>query len=485
MPAKKKMDVNARVRKILTAANQQIITRLNLGSYLGKSHMGKRDIYETLGYDKEIEIERYFSTYYRQDIAYRIVNAYPDAIWTKHPMVREGEEREEDKMTAFEEAFSELEKRTRLFHYLNRVDKLSALGHYAVLLIGARDGMELTEPMGRLSSPEDIVYLMAFHEKNAQIQAFDEDPMSERYGLPELYNLQTGGYAASQNSSHMPSHGLHVHHSRVIHVAEGRLENDVFGTPRLKPVFNRLQDLEKVSGGSAEIFWLNGRGGLNLNLDKDAQMGLEDGKTLTEQVETYMNNMSRFLKTQGMDVKPIEMQIHEPDKHVEILLDQIAGGVGIPKRILVGSERGELASSQDENNWWSRVEERRDNFCEPLMLRELVDRLIMVNALPMPAEDYEIDWPELYAAPESERAERALKISQALKAYAETMGTDLVIPPKQFVEEVVGLEYREEDIEAWLMDERRQMEQDQLKDDQTLPVMDEGGESGGSGSDSA
>ena len=227
-----------------------------------------------------------------------------------------------------------------------------------------------------------------------------------------------------------------------LHVAEGMLENDVFGIPRLQPVLNRLDDLEKVVGGGSEIFWLNGRGGLNLNADKD--MDIRDPEKLQEHAEDYAHQLTRILKTRGVDVRTLELSIADPDKHVSVLLDLIAGTTGIPKRILIGSERGELASSQDENNWTNRVKERRDNFCEPLMLRPFIDRLIALGALPQ-VEDYQIIWPNVVTLSALSRADIAQKVSQSIATYVNSVG-DTLIPAQQFVEEVLDMEYRVDEV---------------------------------------
>ena len=87
---------------------------------------------------------------------------------------------------------------------------------------------------------------------------------------------------------------------------------------------------------------------------------------------------------------------------------------GIPIRILTGSERGELASSQDDGNWAGRVEERQIHFAEPIILRPLIDRLISFGALPEPSDgEYEIEWQSLSDPGERENAETAEIVSRA------------------------------------------------------------------------
>ena len=60
---------------------------------------------------------------------------------------------------------------------------------------------------------------------------------------------------------------VEVHYSRILHVAEGVLQNSYKGEPRLSRVFNLLDDLMKVAGGSAETFWLTANRGLQADID--------------------------------------------------------------------------------------------------------------------------------------------------------------------------------------------------------------------------
>ena len=449
-----------------------LLDRLSLGRGLpgGTTHDGKRDLYEVLGYRKIVSSNDYILKYSRQDIAKRIVDCYPEATWSNPPTVSNDDDTMDQ--TEFELAFDVVAKNINMFHFLNRFDKLVGLGHYAVLFVGVADNIDLSQPMGRLRGPDDILYLMPFGECYANIQEYETDIANKRYGMPKTYNLQTGGYADNDRGrgGAFPSRSFVVHHTRVIHAAEGTTDNNIYGMPRLKPIFNRLDDLEKVAGGSSEIYWMNGRGGLSLNAAADAP--LLDADAVKEHANDYVHQLGRVLTTKGLDVKPLDFAIKEPDKHVAVLLDLIAGATGIPKRILVGSERGELSSAQDEGNWLGRVGERRRNFCEPMMLRPLIDMFIGVGALPL-VEDYEVVWEPLVSASELEKAEVATKMSAAISSYANTIGSELVIPPQQFVEDVLNLEYRPDDI-ASVDDDVEEDDMDEDAMPQTPPAEAEG-----------
>ena len=419
----------------------------------GTTHGGERDLYKVLGYNTAPNINHYMFKYRHQDVAKRIVNAYPDISWSRKPTVQNSDDVQS--LTEFEKAFNALALRTKMFDYLARADKLAGLGRYSILLIGVAGSSNMRTPVTPQTDESGLLYFMAFSESNARIEKYDENVTSPRYGKPEMYEISVGQKDQTDDGATttklMPSKKFQVHHSRILHIAEGALENDIFGVPKLEAIYNRLDDLEKVVGGASELYWINGRGGINFNVDKD--FDLIDEERFTDHIEDYVNNLSRALRTKGMDVKPIEMKVSDPSNHVSVLIDLIAGATGIPKRILVGSERGELASTQDEQNWYSRVEERRMNHCEQWMLRPLIDKLMELNILPS-VDEYQVVWPELLSA-EKERSENAVRNANAIAIYANAQGAEFVIPTEQFVEEVMHMDYREDDVNKLLEDERR------------------------------
>ena len=422
--------------------NNDLLNRIDLAARVRTTHQGDRDMYEVLGYQNNPKTLDYVSRFHRQDISMRIVSAYPEACWRSSPKVTDDLESEDE--TEFDKIWSELSDRLKIFYYLVKLDKLANLGEYSTLLIGINDGRNLDQEAGKINDPGDITYLRPFSDVNSEIKSYVMDPRDPRFGLPESYQVTMGGLSGGISS--MPRRTHVVHHSRILHIAEGTLENDVLGVPRLKPVLNRLVDLEKVVGGSSEIFWINGRGGLHANADKDTN--LKNPEKVSEQIDDYIHKLSRVLRTKGMDVKPLEMSVPNPKDHVSVILDLISGATGIPKRILVGSERGELASSQDESNWMNRIQERQSNFCAPMVLEPLIQKFIDLGALSQFSEsDIQIVWPDLVSMNEKDKSEINLNRARAISHYIGSAGSDLVVPDKQFVEEILNLEYKEEEIE--------------------------------------
>lgn len=416
-------------------ALSNLLSRSALASALGQTFGGKRDMYETLGYKKSLTTEDFWAMYQRGGIAKRIVNAYPQATWKDEPTVREDDDNAE-RNTQFEQAWDGLVERLNVYRYLERADTLCQLGQYSILILGVKGNANLESPAPAQQGPDGLLYLTPISQQRASVHRFVENTTDPRYGLPELYKVEfTHGTGKSTTTRTKL-----VHWTRVLHIAEGTLENDVLGTPRLEAVFNNLEDLLKVSGGSAEMFWLNAAQRLVANVDPNAQMTDEDKEALNEELEEYMHQLRRFIRTQGVDIQTLNGQVFDPGNHVDVLLDLISGTEGIPKRILTGSERGELASSSDDSNWSNRVGERRINHVTPNIIKPFVRRLLDLRILPAPNTDnFIVDWPQADALGDKDRAEVANKVSGALSQYMQS-GGELIVPRTEFRETYLGLE---------------------------------------------
>jgi hypothetical protein len=65
-----------------------------VGSYFKRfgANNNDRDYYDTLGYLNNITYADFLAKYKRQDLAFRIVNAFPEATWSQPPEVYETED---------------------------------------------------------------------------------------------------------------------------------------------------------------------------------------------------------------------------------------------------------------------------------------------------------------------------------------------------------------------------------------------------------
>lgn len=400
--------------------------RRALAMLAGQHFGGVRDLYEQFGYPRELSVETMLATYLRQDIAGRIVDAYPHATWREAPTIK-SKDAEPD--GPFQKAWEALVEPLKVWNVLARLDRLMNLGHFGALFLGLDKG-EPTTAEARKAGGYRLLYLTPHGETSAQITTWNNDPRSPRFAQPEIYRLTTGvgwtGYGGAQIV-------VTAHWSRVLHVAEGALSDGLIGLPRLERVFNRLMDLDKVLGGGAEVFWQNGAALRAWKAEADAEWDPAEVEEMKQQLEELAHGLRRDVRLRGVEPQILAGAVVDPTGQVDKLLDAIAGASGIPKRILIGSERGELASSQDETNWTARIVERRQQWATPIVLRPFVERLIYLGVLPEPETgDFEIIWPDTDTLGETERATVALSKAQAVQAYVSSPGADLVIPPQEF-----------------------------------------------------
>lgn len=408
-----------------------LLNRFRLAQLTGKQFGGDRDLYDVLGYKRAITPKELLDVYYREDIAQRIVDAFPAATWRAQPIITEDEERAD---TEFELAIDKLVDNKKLWHYCERADRMSGQGRYGILILGINDNLPLNQP-AMPSANNELIWLKPVTEAYAPIHRWEENAASSRYGLPVSYRVEMG----TEESTTRATTTVEVHHSRVIHIAEKTGMDDVFGIPRLEPVYNRLFDLQKVVGGSAEMFWLSARQGLVFKANPDAQ--ITDIDALEDDAETFQHQVKRILMSEGGEWSTLESQTPDPRGNVEVILNLIAGAVGIPQRILVGSESGELASSQDENNWLGRIEERRNNFADPCIVRQVIDRLILLEVIAPPKSgDYLLEFPPQSGLSELAAAQIGEVKARTLATYSNTIGSEDIVPPEEFREKMLGFE---------------------------------------------
>jgi len=429
--------------------------RRGLAGMLGWTHSGARDQWGVLGYPTNVTTQDMWNRYNRGGISFRIIRGFPQATWREQPLIRDmagSTDEEGEEYSPFVDAVNRLMRERRVLHYMERADRLASIGQFGVLYMGFERGRSMDE-LGPGKNP--LMYLAPYGEPSVRVSRFVTDPSNPRYGLPEYYTLGRVGTNASGRQTTASS--FTAHWSRCIHVAEMLDSDDVYATPRLLPIYNHLLDLEKLLGAGAETFWLNARGGMALNADKDAKIDAAVLVSMQKQAADFENQLSRIIALQGTSAEMLTTQVFDPTGNAERIMDQIAGTTGYPKRILIGSERGELSSSQDENNWAARVDERQNNFATPSMLMPFITRMIVTGNLPAPVGDCWVEWPDSAALTPEKSAEIGAKRADTLSKYLSAPGADLVVPIEEFRTKFLDLpatsEYAEADSDEEDLDE--------------------------------
>lgn len=461
--AKKKPNQDERSLKALMSV---IANAFTLRQDLAKRKV--RDLDKECGYPKEIGDEDYQDAYDRNEIAARVNDILPDESWNTVPEIYEDEQADE---TEFDKRFKTVEERVHLFHYMHRIDRLSGINRFGALLLGYNDGAStLDQPVVRKDGM-DLLFVRAFPEKLVKIAAYEENIQSHRFGLPTYYELTFADPESDEPS--LGSVPNRVHWSRIVHVCDNRSTSEVFSTPRLQRPWNRLLDLKKICGGSAEMFWRGAFPGISFELNPDIVDATLDPDTLREEFRKYAEGLQRYLALEGVQAKSLAVQVADPTAQYEMHMKLICAFIGVPWRVFMGSEEAKLASEKDDAAWKLRLHNRRTNYLTPFLIRPVIDQLIEFGVLPEPIgteeEDddtepinnvtpgpstavpksykYCVDWPDPTELSKKERIEIAKIIIEILAKYIQAGIDDLVLPMQLFT---LVLDYSEEDATVML-----------------------------------
>ena len=479
-------NINQQLRRIQTYSS--LVTRASLYSGFGSAYDGDRNLYTALGYKTDPGYSDYYQIYSREGVAKRVNDAECEAIWNYPPTVNDDKE---VKDSEFEKVYNQIVKEQKLYNKLNRCDKLLGFGTYSLLLLGFNDveneeGYKAPVQVGKNLK---LVYTQCYSSEYATVKTIVQDVTDPRFGMPEIYTISISSTPTNDSAMATPPHTatavgaktttantvIEVHHSRVIHILQDNLQNEVYGEPRLKVGYNRLTDIQKVVGGGSEMFWRGGRPGFVANVDPEATWDEDDPSVtdMQDQLDEYEHNLRRVLYLQGVDLKSLDQQIADPMNQLDVNLQILSAGYKIPKRILTGSERGELASSQDRSNWFEHVISRRANFAEPIVLEPFINRLIEYKILPVPSGDeYYFEWENFYEMSDKEKAEVGRIRSESLAKYVSSTGSDQVLAPEMFIKLGMGLnDDQVKEVEEWVV--KMEKENERLLREEEIAMREE------------
>jgi hypothetical protein len=487
----------------------------------------RRDYDSECGYPatENITAQTYRHLYDRDPIAARVVDIMPEECWKTLPEIYEDEN--SDNETPFELSWKNLNfnlnggsmyrpletQGSNIMRYLKRLDKASRIGSFGVLLmgfsdLGPNDSMRKPAPnfendafedeenydSSDFSVPDDnlgdslddqytdtkpiteelpaetpiqLLYLRVFDESQVQVVRYETRRNSERYGKPLIYQV------TYSNLNDQPLNGIgvslrseQVHWSRIIHVADNPLSNEIFAEPAMRPVFNRLIDCTKLYGGSAEMYWKGAFPGLSLEIDPKAvaDVGI-DQAAIKEAMWKYSNSLQRWFSLTGITAKTLTTQVVDPSSQINVQIEAICIKLRVPKRIFMGSERGELASSQDKSSWNETVIERNQNHCIPSIIVEFIDRQIKVGTLVPPAEFYSISWDGIDLSSPTEKATYATQVVTGLSMYIGG-GVDTLIEPIDVLTKLYGM--KEKTAQSILENRSRTLEDQRAMEDESM-----------------
>lgn len=443
------------VQNLMPAVNQLLSSRSRAIASLIDP---RRNVDKEFRYPQAIGPVDYMEQFRRNGLARRVVEVYPLECWATRPCVYETED--ETQETDFETAWSDIVDAFQVYDYLKRADVLSGIGRYGVILLGLNDGAtDLTTPVRDGAGPEfdddqtegpaqpqrKLTYIRVMPETLAMVSSWQTDPANPRYGQPETYTLSMVDPEEVGAGSTFGDLGTaEVHWTRIIHLADGCLSSEVLGTPRMQSTFNWLLDVKKVAGADAEGYYQGAFPGLSIESSMDLTQGTVqyDLDKTKQSALDYLNGLQRILTLVGFQAKSLSPQVVDPTPHIDNLVKLIAATIGVPLRVLLGSEVGQLAGEQDTGRWNDRIQGRQNEYLVPNVLRRFVDRLIWLGVLPKPKDTYTAEWEQITNDTEAERVDLAGKKITTINAYV-SGGAEQELAPVDFWTKIMGLEQDE------------------------------------------
>ena len=385
----------------------------------GLQYNQDRDVYKVAGYPTDYTFDKGWSYYERDGLAKRIVDLPVSKTWRHKPDLLVGEDAEHELGETFDAWWED----HALGAAFSQVDRLASVGRFSVLflgLTGAETDKQLVEPVaeGDVQGPDDLLYVRAYGEDDVEVGKLVTDPQDPRRGFPETYKIDFGSDQAGAASA--TSTNVEVHWTRVVHVVEDPIGNGVYGIPRLKPIINRLIDIEKLAAATGEAFWQLAVKILQVSVDPEASLTDTQWENLDDDMEDLVHDLRRHFLGQGVDMEFIGGESPDPSGAADLLMMLIAASANIPKRILFGTETGERASEQDERAFLGTVAERIEQYADPRIARSFLKRLMFLGAVDEPEgeeEAWSFQWKPLFELSELQQAER----NQTAAETAETL----------------------------------------------------------------
>jgi hypothetical protein len=405
-------------------------TRTALLAAMGLAYQGNRDYYQNFGWTRSPDIEDYYATFLRNPWAKPVLAKPATTSWRDPPTIVDRQDTAGDDETPFESDIGQFVRATDCWHYGKRADLLSGLGKFGVLMIGWADGDEqpFATPVDQTAvasndASDAVEWFRPFSQLSVESIRYGQS--GARLGEPEYYRLDFGDEndAVTDDVFGQFDSDQWVHRSRILHVPSwangvGRLDDEVRGTPRLESSYNVLVDIQKTLGSAAESAFSIARPGLHVNVNEGYDVD-DGGQKLGQELDRYVNEQQPFMRTQGTDVNRIDGETVDPTNIADAQIEALSAASGQPQKVLRGNESGEVAGSQDLREWYGTIQERREQFVAPVLVRELVQRLIDYGAITPPSgSGFDVDWPALAEQDEKEQSEIRLNRSKAAKNLA-------------------------------------------------------------------
>ncbi|CAM7368217.1 DUF1073 domain-containing protein [Phytobacter diazotrophicus] len=381
----------------------------------GTSNTKRQRLYQEFGYPLELCFDDFYRAYRRNAVAGAAVTRVVDGCWEDFPEVYEGDQtKDASKQTDWDKRINKLLK--RCWKQIKGADRRNLVGRYSAILLQVKDSKKWDEPVDTavvgLIQEKALVKLIPAWEAQIDPVAWDDNPDSETFGDVTMYSfteLQVDG-----NFDARPGRIINVHPSRVIILAEGSDDGVMAsGKSLLEDGFNKLLDIEKVSGGASEGFLKNASRQLNYSFSEKTNfsalakaLGVPEGQlaeALDQQVRRLNDSTDSASFMQAGTAEVLSVAAADPEPTWRTALSEFCATIPIPVKVLVGMQTGERASTEDAKEWAKTRMSRRKGFLTDV-ITEVVERFWKIGIIPSAqGEEITVGWSDLLAPSQEEK----------------------------------------------------------------------------------
>ncbi|MHB8603885.1 MAG: anti-CBASS protein Acb1 family protein [Thermoplasmatota archaeon] len=297
---------------------------------------------------------------------------------------------------------------------------------YVILRLRDSTGDPAQQPIG----VRDVLKLTVVARDRLIGVEYDEDPQSDTFEQPLRYvfesaaptvpDLHSTSYTPRAPST-LDARSVKYHRDRVLQfIPNPKEENENDGDSVLSWLEGDAHGMENVKWAAAESYAQHAAPLYFVKVDPAMQAGDTELDALRDDIAQLQSGVSQRVVLEGAEITALSgsERINPPDSYARMFMDQIAGGSGIPKRFLVGSEAGALASAGfDEKRYFKRVSNEQADFGAPIV-RAWYARLETWGLLSgLDDADVDLHWFPHLELDETVRAEMLLKVGLAIRNY--------------------------------------------------------------------
>lgn len=372
----------------------------------------KHNHYEDFGWPENLQFDDFYRMWKRNSLAKAGVSRTIDKTWETNPELWESEEPAESKL---EKEIVETFGRLRVWQQFAQADMKAMVGGYAGVVLRFRDGQPLDQPVRRAMGLQGLAGVVSAWAVQLVVSEWHTDPSKEEYGTPKMFAFRESALVDNSTAAAKPARDISVHPDRVLIWSEDGTVNCVSD---LESGFNDLLDAEKIKGASGEGFWKNAKSSPVLKAAPDLKidalakaMGVAPAQVadaMNEQVTKWQSGFDSMLMVQGMEADTLSVTLPSPEHFFAGPVQSFAASLSIPVKILLGSQTGERASTEDAREWAQSCMARRNTRCLPLV-KAFVERLVKFGVLP--PREWHYGWQDLTEATATEKLDRATKMA--------------------------------------------------------------------------